>query len=244
MPITADGTTLTACSARSWRTSSRDPPLRIAPSSSSTDESSVQALSSASACVRASAKSRAFWMAAPAWAASMMATASSASVKSPPSRFSVRYRFPKTLPPAITGTPRNVRIGGWFGGKPTERGSDPMSESRSGRASVMSTPRIPLPVGRSPMAARSSSPRPAVMNWASLLPGSSSTPIAPYRAPVRSHANCTRRGRICSSSSPPAIATPASRTAWRRSSGAVALTVGEYGIPAIAIRGRPDADVS
>ena len=72
MPITADGTTLTACSARSWRTSSRDPPLRIAPSSSSTDESSVQALSSAFAWVRASAKSRAFWMAAPAWAASMI----------------------------------------------------------------------------------------------------------------------------------------------------------------------------
>src|SRR5919202_39198 len=35
----------------------------------------------------------------------------------------------------MTGTPRNDRMGGWFGGKPTERGSSLRSCRRSGVAS-------------------------------------------------------------------------------------------------------------
>jgi hypothetical protein len=38
------------------------------------------------------------------------------------------------VPRAFTGAPRNEVIGGWFGGKPTERGSREMSASLSGVA--------------------------------------------------------------------------------------------------------------
>ena len=45
-------------------------------------------------------------------------TASSSSVNSPPPRFSVRYRLPKTRSRTRTGTPRKVRIAGWPVGEP------------------------------------------------------------------------------------------------------------------------------
>ena len=51
-----------------------------------------------------------------------------------------------------TGTPRNVVIGGWFGGNPTEPPCLVRSAMRSGRGSRMRTPRMPCPVGRSPIA--------------------------------------------------------------------------------------------
>ena len=73
--------------------------------------------------------------------------------EAPPPSFSVRYRFPNATPRSMIGTPRNVRIGGWCAGKPTDRGSSPRSSSRSGLASRISTPRIPRPRGRSPIAA-------------------------------------------------------------------------------------------
>src|SRR6185437_15834761 len=70
------------------------------------------------------------------------------------------------------------------GGNPTERGSSERSCRRSGEASRMSTPRMPRPVGRSPMAAWVCASIPVVRNRSSLDPVGSSTPSAAYFAPV------------------------------------------------------------
>ena len=43
--------------------------------------------------------------------------------------------MPKARPRSRIGTPRKPRIGGWWGGKPTERGSSLIDSNRSGRAS-------------------------------------------------------------------------------------------------------------
>ena len=61
-------------------------------------------------------------MAIPAAAASACTSTSSSSVNGCPLTLSARYRLPNTLSRMRIGTPRNVRIGGWFGGKPTEAG--------------------------------------------------------------------------------------------------------------------------
>ena len=55
------------------------------------------------------------------------------------------------------------RMGGWWGGKPTERGSSAELVQTSGRASSMRTPRMPRPVGRLPIRSRCSGVRPEVM---------------------------------------------------------------------------------
>jgi hypothetical protein len=64
-------------------------------------------------------------------------------VKVPPPAFSVRERLPKIVPLIRTGTPRKVVIGGWFGGKPTERACSLSTGSRIARGSSISRPRIP-----------------------------------------------------------------------------------------------------
>ena len=48
-----------------------------------------------------------------------------------------------------------------------------------GRGSVIKSPRTPRPVGRSPMARSSGSPRPTVRNWSRPVRASLSTPRAP-----------------------------------------------------------------
>ena len=60
---------------------------------------------------------------------------------------------------------------GGCGGKPTERGSSARSCSRSGFASRISTPRIPRPRGRSPIAACVSASMPVVRKRSSAWPG-------------------------------------------------------------------------
>ena len=76
---------------------------------------------------------------------------------------SVRYRSPRIRPPRLIGTPSSEVIGGWFGGKPEERGSWPMVGMRTGRPSRISTPSRPWPRGSGPIAARSWGVRPLVM---------------------------------------------------------------------------------
>ena len=61
---------------------------------------------------------RALSIAAAAAAARATVNSSSASVNTSPVPLSVRYRFPNTSPRTTIGTPRNERIGGWFGGNP------------------------------------------------------------------------------------------------------------------------------
>ena len=59
-----------------------------------------------------------------------------------------------------TGIPRKVVIGGWLGGKPTDRGWAARSTRRRPSGSSMITPRMPSPCGRSPMSARVASSMP------------------------------------------------------------------------------------
>src|SRR5438552_3825210 len=139
-----------------------------------------------------------------------MARSSSSSVKSSPPSFSVRYRFPYATPRSRIGTPRNDRMGGWFGGKPTDRGSSAMSCRRSGTVSLINTPRIPRPRGRSPIAACVSASTPVVRKRSSALPLWSITPRAAYLAPVRSAAASTIRCSTASSESSELSAMPAS----------------------------------
>ena len=56
---------------------------------------------------------------------------------------------PTERPFTVTGTPRKLCIGGWFGGKPWRRGSIAMSGIRRERFSRMIRPRKPWPVGQS-----------------------------------------------------------------------------------------------
>ena len=128
--------------------------------------------------------SRVFSIATAACAARSSVRSSSSSVKSHPPCFSVRYRFPYATPRRRIGTPRKLFIGGWLAGNPTERGSSPRSCSRRGFASRMSTPRIPRPRGRSPIAACVSGSMPVVRKRSSPCPVPSMTPSAAYRAPV------------------------------------------------------------
>ena len=57
-------------------------------------------------------------MATAAAPASATVSSSSMSLKASAPCLSVRYRFPKTSWRTTIGTPRNDRIGGWWGGNP------------------------------------------------------------------------------------------------------------------------------
>src|SRR6202035_968685 len=105
--------------------------------------------------------------------------------------------LPKTFPRPFTGAPRKDRIGGWFGGKPTWRGSSAMTRSRKGLASLIRTPRIPSPTGSGPIACRSTGVIPVVMKSRS-RPSEPTTPRAPYRASVSLTASSTIRCRTTS----------------------------------------------
>ena len=137
-------------------------------------------------------------------------SSSSSTVKSSPPAFSVRYRLPYATPRSTIGTPRNVRIGGWLRGNPTERGSSAMSCSRSGLTSRMRTPSTPRPRGRSPIARCVSSSIPVVRNRSSPAPAVSITPSAAYRASVSSAEVSTILWRSESSDSSEVRAIPAS----------------------------------
>jgi len=56
-----------------------------------------------------------------------------------------------------TGTPRKLRIGGWFAGNPTEAAWEARSSTRSGCGLTISSPSSPLPSGGWPIRARVSS---------------------------------------------------------------------------------------
>ena len=108
-------------------------------------------------------------------------------------------------------------IGGWPGGKPTERGSSERSCSRSGRASWIRTPRMPRPCGGSPICVCTSGGIPYVTKRSSPLPAGSITPSAAYCAPVTRAAASTMRSSTPSSDSSELIAMPVSTSARRRS---------------------------
>ncbi|CPU65553.1 Uncharacterised protein [Mycobacteroides abscessus] len=112
-----------------------------------------------------------------------------------------------------TGTPRNVCMGGWPSGKPAERTSSAISGTRMGAGWSMSSPSRPSPCGQWSISATSSSERPRGMNCARRSrPEASSTPSAPYRAPVSSIAASTMRRSTCGRSRSLVTATTASST--------------------------------
>src|SRR4051794_4200524 len=156
-------------------------------------------------------------MASAAQSANTTTDASSASSKSSPPAFSVRYTFPHASPRIRIGTPRKLRISGWAGGKPYERGCAPRSCRRSGLASSMRIPRIPRPRGRSPMAWWVSWSMPTVRNCASSLRRSSRMPSAAYWAPVSSRARSSSRSRTSPRSMSASRPRPASSSRSRRS---------------------------
>ena len=86
----------------------------------------------------------------------------------------------------MIGTPRKLSIGGCAAGKPYDCGWAPTRFSRSGRESETSTPRTPRPRGKSPIARCVAGSMPRVTKRSRPVRRSSSTPIAAYRAPVRS----------------------------------------------------------
>src|SRR5487761_121455 len=133
------------------------------------------------------------------------------------------------MPRSATGTPRKDRIGGCPGGKPTERGSSERLCRRSGLASRMRTPRIPRPVGRSPIVACVSGSMPVVRKRSSREPAGSRTPSAAYFAPVRDNAVSTSFWRTASSDSSELSAMPASISARILSWAPVATIVSEVG---------------
>src|SRR5580765_2350681 len=81
----------------------------------------------------------------------------------------------------------------------------------------MSTPRMPRPRGRSPIAARVSSSMPVVTNRSRYAPDGSRTPSAAYCAPVRPAAASTSFCSTASSESSWVSAIPASTSARVRS---------------------------
>ena len=105
----------------------------------------------------------------------------------------------------MIGTPRNVVIGGWCGGKPWRRGSVAMSAVRIGRFSRMISPRNPWPRGRSPIRARCSWVMPEVMNR-SMTPSAPTIPSAAYCAPTSGRTWSTMTWRTSSTDLRPAIA--------------------------------------
>jgi hypothetical protein len=70
-------------------------------------------------------------------------------------------------------------MGGWFGGKPELSEWLPMSVTRNGCGSAISSPRTPRPFGRAPMSASSWAVSPTVMNSERDCLSSASTPSAP-----------------------------------------------------------------
>ncbi len=122
----------------------------------------------------------------------------------PPSLF-VRYRLPTDRPLTSTGTPRNVVIGGWFGGKPYRCGSTLRSGIRTARFSLMIRPSRPWPRGSAPIRARVSPSSPLVMKR-SMKPSSSTMPSAAYCAPTSGRTSSTMTWRTSSTESRPATA--------------------------------------
>src|SRR5579864_4348849 len=137
--------------------------------------------------------------------------------------------LPKTLPIACTGAPRNVCIGGWLAGKPTEPLCSAMSLIRTDRGSLMSSPSTPRPRGRAPICRRWWLDTPVVMNSTSSSPAPI-TPRAPYRASVTWAARSTMRCSTIGSESSEARVRPASSSMSFRSCspgiGAESTTVG------------------
>jgi hypothetical protein len=154
-------------------------------------------------------------MAMPAAPASAASTVSSSAVNSP-WRLSVMYRLPNTSPRTRTGTPRKEVIGGWSRGNPADAGCWRRSATRSGCGSVINCPRTPLPSGRGPIRACSSSSIPTVMK-SDRPPVAPSTPTAPYRASTRSAAACAMRHSVPRRSSPVATDRNASSKPCTRS---------------------------
>ena len=93
-----------------------------------------------------------------------------------------------------------------------------MCSSRSGRGSSISSPRMPRPRGRVPMARCVSGSMPAVTKRSSSCRRSSSTPTAAYRAPVTSRATSSSWCSTASTSSLAIRLRPASIRRRRRSS--------------------------
>ena len=137
---------------------------------------------------------RAFSITRPAAPASAPTSRSSSSVNSSAVDFSVRYRLPNTVPRIRTGTPRKDPIGGWCGGNPYDAGWSFRSFSRIGRGSLIRSPRMPRPCGRSPIRRRSSCSIPVVTKSIRRLSGPT-TPSAPNRASVKAVAPSTMRLR-------------------------------------------------
>ena len=117
-------------------------------------------------------------MATPAAAASAVTIRSSAVLNPSAPRLSVRYRLPNTCPRTFTGTPRKDFITGWPGGNPTAEGWLDMSSRRIGTGWFTTSPRIPRPRGRSPIAAWAAWSIPTWTNSVS-CPSGPSTPSAP-----------------------------------------------------------------
>ena len=128
-----------------------------------------------------SAKRRAFSIAMPAVAASADTMSSSSAVNVSPS-FLVRYRLPKTSSRTRTGTPRNPRIGGWSGGKPTECSWTLGRRGGWHAAARSAEPSSPLPSGRCPIDATVAASMPTCTNSSSPTPSGETTPRAPYWA--------------------------------------------------------------
>ena len=97
---------------------------------------------------------------------------------------------------------------GWFGGKPTRRGSAIMSATRIGAVLPDDQPEGPWPRGGGPMRARSARLIPLVTNWSitPLVVDAEAAYSAPMRLRTRSTMSCSTR----STESTPAIARMAS----------------------------------
>jgi hypothetical protein len=126
--------------------------------------------------VRAISYSREFSMATAAVAANAVISCSSSAVN-PPRVLSAKYRLPNTSSRIRIGTPRKLSMGGCSAGKPDERGSSAMRESRIGRGSSISAPSSPLPCGRCPIRSTVPADMPTCTNSAS-PPAGEITPSA------------------------------------------------------------------
>ena len=131
--------------------------------------------------------------------------------------------LPKIRPRARTGAPRSDCIGGWWCREADRHRMRRDLRQTERRRLVISSPRMPCPVGGSPISARSSSVIPSVMNsW--IRPSVASTLSAPYRATVMSTASSTIRCRTASRErSTPAPGRPRSQVI------AISDTIGHIG---------------